>query len=271
VKPLKRLFSGAGEPPYISCVFLIRYTCLQNGKTHEGTPMFTKTAALYDIIYHWKDYAAESNKLRHFIQQHKQTPSTTLLDVGCGTGRHLEHLRAHYVCEGLDLDPELLKAAAQRLPDVPLHQGNMIDFDLGRTFAAITCLFGSVAYTQNTVDLKTAVANMARHVEPGGLLIVEPFLFREEFTPGKISLQTAEVPGLSIARMTVSRLENDTAYFTFNYLVGTAEGVQHLEEAHVLGVFTRQEYQAALESPGLSVTFDEDGLMGRGLFIGVKP
>ena len=233
--------------------------------------MYTKSASIYDLIYHWKNYAAESEKLHHFIQQHKQTPVNTLLDVACGTGKHLEQLRAFYTCEGLDLEPEQLKIAAQRLPDVPLHQGDMVDFELGRTFAVVTCLFGSVAYAQSTTRLSTAVANMARHVKPGGLLIVEPFLFREDFTPGKISLQTAEVPGLSIARMSVSRLENDAAFFTFNYLVGTAEGVLHFEEAHVLGVFTRQEYRESLERAGLSVMFDEEGLMGRGLFIGLKP
>jgi ubiquinone/menaquinone biosynthesis C-methylase UbiE len=233
--------------------------------------MYTRSASIYDLIYHWKQYAAESEKLHQFIKQHKQTAENTLLDVGCGTGKHLEHLRAHYVCEGLDLEPEQLKVAAQRLPDVPLHQGDMVDFELGRTFAIVTCLFGSVAYTQSIARLSAAVANMARHVMPGGLLIVEPFLFREDFTPGKITLQTAEVPGLSIARMTVSRLENDAAFFSFNYLVGRAEGVLHFEEEHILGVFTRQEYHDAIEAAGVSVTFDEEGLMGRGLFMGLKP
>ena len=233
--------------------------------------MYTKSASIYDVIYHWKNYAAESEKLHHFIQRHKQTPVNTLLDVACGTGKHLEQLREFYACEGLDLEPEQLKIAAQRLPNMPLYQGDMADFELGHTFGVVTCLFGSVAYAQSTIRLKAAVANMARHVAPGGLLIVEPFLFREDFVPGKISLQTAELPELSIARMTVSRLENDAAFFTFNYLVGTAEGVRHFEEAHILGVFTRQEYKDALESSGLSVIFDDEGLMGRGLFLGLKP
>lgn len=232
--------------------------------------MFTKTAALYDLIYHWKDYGTEAEKLAAFIQQHKRSPGNTLLDVGCGTGKHLEQLRAHYACEGLDLDPELLKVAQQRVPDVPLHQGDMLSFDLGRTFDVVACLFGSVAYTQTAARYQTAVANMARHVAPGGLLIVEPFLFKEDFTPGKITSQTAEVPGLAIARMTVSRVKNGTAYFVFNYLVGTSDGIQHLEESHILGIFTRQEYAEPLEAHCAQVIYDEEGLMGRGLLVGVK-
>lgn len=232
--------------------------------------MFTKTAAFYDLVYHWKDYPAESGKLVAFIRQHQRSSGNTLLDVGCGTGKHLEHLRAHYACEGLDLDPELLKVARQRLPDLPLHQGDMLDFDLGRSFDLVTCLFGSVAYMQSVERYQAAVANMARHVAPGGLLIVEPFIFREDFTPGKITVQTGEAPGLAIARMTSSRVENGTAYFVFNYLVGTSEGVQHLDESHVLGVFTRQDYADALEAHCAQVIYDDEGIMGRGLFVGVK-
>ena len=87
--------------------------------------MFTKTAAFYDLIYHWKDYPAEADKLAAFIQQHKRSSGSTLLDVGCGTGKHLEHLRTRYTCEGIDLDPELLRIARERLPDLPLHRADV--------------------------------------------------------------------------------------------------------------------------------------------------
>lgn len=232
--------------------------------------MFGKTAALYDVIYHWKDYRAEANKLTAIIRQHQRSSGKALLDVGCGTGKHLEHLRAQFDCEGVDLDPELLAVAVQRLPDVPLHQGDMLSFDLGRRFDVVTCLFGSSAYMQSVDRYRTAVANMARHVESGGLLVIEPFIFREDYTAGKINLQTAELPDLAIARMTVSRVENGTAYFVFNYLVGTSEGVRHLEESHVLGIFSKQEYTEAIAAHCSQVIFDEQGIMGRGLLVGVK-
>jgi ubiquinone/menaquinone biosynthesis C-methylase UbiE len=232
--------------------------------------MFTKTAAFYDLIYHWKNYPAETDKLLAFIQQHKRSSSSTLLDVGCGTGKHLEHLRAHFACEGLDLDPELLKVAQERLPDLPLHHADMLNFDLGRSFDVVVCLFGAVAYMQSLERYQAAVANMAGHVAPGGLLIVEPFLFKEDFTPGKITVQTGEAPGLAIARMTDSRVKNGTTYFVFNYLDGTSDGVQHLEESHVLGIFTWQEYADALQAHCSQVIYNDEGLMGRGLFVGVK-
>ncbi|MBV9469273.1 MAG: class I SAM-dependent methyltransferase, partial [Abitibacteriaceae bacterium] len=68
--------------------------------------MFTQSAWFYDAVYSWKDYAGEVEWLHAFIQAHD--PQTrTLLDVACGTGKHLEFLRSYYQVEGVDLNKEL--------------------------------------------------------------------------------------------------------------------------------------------------------------------
>ena len=48
--------------------------------------MFTNTADVYDLVYAWKDYAGEASRLCDLIGR----PGGTLLDVACGTGKHLE-------------------------------------------------------------------------------------------------------------------------------------------------------------------------------------
>src|ERR671923_34446 len=112
----------------------------------------------------------------HELVQARKPGAETLLDVACGTGAHLAELRRWYRCEGLDLDGELLAVARERLRDVPLHQDDMRDFDLGRRFDAVTCLFSSIGYVLTVEGLTAAVAAMARHLEPGGVLVVEPWL-----------------------------------------------------------------------------------------------
>ena len=106
--------------------------------------MFVKSARFYNALYWFKDYPTACNALHALIQ--REVPgATTLLDVGCGTGKHLEHLGRNYQVEGLDLSGELLAVARERCPGVPLHQADMSNFSLGRTFDAVTCLFSALA------------------------------------------------------------------------------------------------------------------------------
>ena len=107
--------------------------------------VFTKSAAFYDALYSWKDYQGEVEKLTAVIRS-RVPDARTLLDVACGTGRHLELLSDGYRVEGLDLDAQLLAVARERLPSVPLHSGDMRDFELGRRFDVVTCLFSSIGY-----------------------------------------------------------------------------------------------------------------------------
>ena len=137
--------------------------------------MFDQSAEFYDALYAWKDYPAEAARLHEIIES-RAPAAATLLDVACGTGHHLEHLRAWYSVEGVDIEPSLLEVARGRLPGVPLHMGDMRHFNLGRQFDVITCLFSSIGYMQTPVDLLHALVNMAGHLAEGGVLIVEPWL-----------------------------------------------------------------------------------------------
>ncbi len=234
--------------------------------------MFTDTAELYDLFYDWKDYAGESARIRELVAS-RVPNARTLLDVACGTGRHLEHLRAWYEVEGVDLDEGLVAVAARKMPDVPVRTADMRDFDLGRTFDVVTCLFGSIGYVQTPEALRASVASMARHVAAGGVLIVDPWLTPEGFDPGHPTRPVVvEQPGLAAARLNDSRIEGRLSIMDFHYLiVRPGERVEHLVETHSLGLFTNEEYREGFEGAGLAAEHDPDGLIGRGLWVGRPP
>ena len=52
---------------------------------------------------------------------------------------------------------------------------------------------------------------------------------------------------------------------------GTAEGVRHFVERQEMGLFSRQEYEAAFIASGLRVDYDPTGPFGRGLYVGCRP
>jgi SAM-dependent methyltransferase len=230
--------------------------------------MFSKTARYYDKIYAHKDYQGEAERLRAIIDARLCYSDKTLLDVACGTGAHIAHLKAYYDVSGLDLEPGLLEIARQEHPEVTYHRGDMIDFSLEQRFDAVTCLFSAIGYVRTVDNLQRAIRCMARHLRPGGLLLVEPWFTPGDWNSGKTHGMLVDEPELKIARLSTSFGDGKLSWFDFHYLIATPEGTEHLVEHHELGLFERHEMEMALLDAGLSTTYDEYGLTGRGLWIG---
>jgi ubiquinone/menaquinone biosynthesis C-methylase UbiE len=234
---------------------------------------FSRTARWYDALYvHGlqKDYAAEAAAVADVIDA-ARPGAKTLLDVACGTGLHLVHLADRFECVGLDVDGRMLGVARERLPTISFVEGDMAGFDLGQRFDAVTCLFSSIAYMATQDRLGAAVASMAAHLEPGGVLVVEPFIQPEHFIEGHIGFLTVDLPEVKVARMNSSRVDGQVVTMDFSYLVGEGARVERLEEQHVLGLFTWDQYRGAFEAAGLTCEVDEVGIFGRGLVVGVSP
>jgi SAM-dependent methyltransferase len=228
--------------------------------------MFSRSARNYDAIYaSIRDYPREAAELDRLIQE-RRPGARTLLDVACGTGAHLEHLTGYEV-EGLDLDPEMLAVASERLPNVPFHEGDMADFDLGKRFDAVVCMFSSIGYVKTEDRLHSAIASMARHLAPGGLLVVEPWLTPEAWVDGHVSGAFVDEPELKIARMGLPQREGTVSVLDLEYLVATPNCVERFSERHELGLFTLEQHLAAFRAAGLEADHDPEGPMGRGLYI----
>jgi SAM-dependent methyltransferase len=230
--------------------------------------MYEKSARFYDAIYAARDYAGSSNQLQALIQA-RLPRAATVLDVGCGTGRNLEHLREHYrAVEGVDLNPDLLALAKERLPGVDLHCIDMVSFDLGKKFDVVVCLFSAIGYVETKERMRRSIAAMSRHLAPGGLLVVEPWFSPEKYWTGTITANFVDQEDLKIAWMYTSEREGDVSVLDITYLVGTPSEVSTFQEVHRIGLFSDGEYEAAFAAAGLRVEHDPVGLFGRGLFIG---
>ena len=232
--------------------------------------MYTREARYYDDILSFKDYAAETRKLVKIIETHLGEGRLSLLDVACGTGKHLEHLCERYDCEGIDLSPTMLEVARERIPYVTLHELDMLTFDLGRAFDVVTCLFSGIGCVKTIDNLYIAIARMAAHVKPGGLLIVEPWFTPEQWQQNTVHMATVDRPDLKIARVNTSWAEGRLSIFDLHFLVGTTEKTEHFVEHHEMGLFTIEEMTASFTQAGLTVTHDPKGLIGRGLYVGRK-
>jgi ubiquinone/menaquinone biosynthesis C-methylase UbiE len=233
---------------------------------------FHQTAELYDLVYSHLDYAGHAATVEGIIRE-RHPEATSLLDVACGTGKHLAIWRGRFDrVVGLDLDEALLEVAAERIPDVPLHHGDYTDFDLGETFDAVTCLFSSIGYARTPERLDAAVASMARHLTAGGVLIIEPWYRKEMLVPPWVRLHTVERDDVVLARSSVMKVGDVESDMEMNYLVTTAEGTERFTERHVMGLFTPDQFERGFTAAGLVFEWDPEGTyLGRGLAVGVRP
>lgn len=235
--------------------------------------MYNKSAKFYDALFHFRDYKAASEKLHEIVVSHNPSLKS-LLDTACGTGKHMEYLKNYFETEGLDINGELLKIAEERCPGNKVHLCSMIEFDLKKKYDVVTCLFGSIAYVKTPENLYKSFDTMSKHLNPKGLLIVEPYFSDENYWVNHVTSNHYDEKDLKITWMYTSKKENGFAVSDINYLVGTPEEVSYFKERHELGLFNHQQYTDAMSKAGLEVKHSDESLFGKnvgnGMYIGVK-
>lgn len=228
--------------------------------------MYAIGPELYDAIYKFKDYAAESARIVELVEQHAAAAST-LLDVGCGTGEHARFLSRRFAVDGLDLNEDYLEAARRKHPAGNFTAGNMTNFDLRRAYDVVTCLFSAIGHLKDAAETVAALKCFRRHLNRGGLAIVEPWFQPQDWKPGRVSVHTGMVGDRTVVRMSVSGRDGANSTLEFHYLIGGPGRIEHHVERHVMPLFTRAEMIRMFESAGFDASYDERGLMGRGLYI----
>lgn len=237
--------------------------------TADDARMFRELAVYYDRLLGRKDTPAEVRLLERLVSR---PGARSWLDVGCGTGRHLELLRHRYEVVGLDRSAAMLRIARRRLPGVRLVRGDMRAFYLGRAFDVVSCLYSGIGHLRSTREVGASFANFARHLRPGGVCLVEPWIDPADFRPGFVQLVVDPDPKEPIARMAVSARVGARSRVRYDYLIGNRRGVRHVRET-VDGLLVRRAHLLALmRAAGLRATFLPRGLTpGRGLLVGRKP
>ena len=139
--------------------------------THDNPWIRTRTRSGddYDATYDRRAAAGEDvHGEASFVEA---TGARSVLDAGCGTGRVGRELaRRGLDVVGVDLDEVMLATARAKSPDVDWRLGDLSTIDLGRRFDAIV-MAGNVMIFVTPGTESAVVANMAAHLDPGGVLI----------------------------------------------------------------------------------------------------
>jgi SAM-dependent methyltransferase len=116
------------------------------------------------------------------IEQFAARCGSPILELGCGTGRVLVPLaRQGYQITGVDVSPNMLEAARRKvelenLSDrVALAQQDMRSLDLDGRFNLVVVAVNSFMHLLTTDDQLGALTRIRRHLNPGGLLLLDLF------------------------------------------------------------------------------------------------
>ena len=131
--------------------------------------VYEKLARFYDLEH--ADLTADLVFYLHFARQ----ADGPVLEVGCGTGRlMLPLVQAGIDVTGVDLSPAMLSLARRKLGDqASLIEGDMRNVTLPDRYALIIISINTFLHLLSTEDQLAALTNMARHLAPGGQLIID--------------------------------------------------------------------------------------------------
>lgn len=233
--------------------------------------IYSDRAELYDLVYHWKDYRAESEALHALLAREGVPDGARLLEAACGTGTHLDLLARWYRVTGFDVSEGMLAVARRKFPKLPLFRADLRDFEVEEPHDVATCLFSSIGYLLDEAGLRAAAERLALAVRPGGVLVVEPWFGPDNWDVGRPTLQTAETADVKVARACVASRDGDLAVMDMEYVVARrgAPAAEHFRERHVMWLCPRDLLGRAFADAGFDVRFEPDGLMPeRGLLLG---
>jgi SAM-dependent methyltransferase len=224
----------------------------------SGTPFASLYAATYDALYRDKDYDGEVALVRRLFREHGEGEIRSVLDLGCGTGSHAIRLAGlGYEVVGVERSAAMLEVARSKSADLELHQADIRDVELGRTFDAALLLFAVLGYLTSDEDVLAALRTARRHLWRAGLLVLDvwygPAVLHQRPSPGfaRIPLERGV-----LLRSVRSELDQERHLCRVRYELKRVEGelvVEHAEEEHLVRFFFPDELASLLERSGFSL------------------
>ncbi len=132
-------------------------------------------SAHYQKLYEHRDAAEASGFVDALIARLQPGASATMLDLGCGTGRHSRHLASKgFRVTGIDLAASSIAEAAQsERPNLRFFRRDM-RAPFGRNkFDYVFSFFTSFGYFDDATEHLAVVRNIARSLKPGGTLVLD--------------------------------------------------------------------------------------------------
>lgn len=227
-------------------------------------PVFKDYSKYYDLLYADKDYSAEVEYIHELIQ--REFPGAkSILNLGCGTGKHDALLAEKgYTVVAVDMSETMIGIAKENYS----HSGN-IEFQVGdvrrfrteKKFDAVISLFHVMSYQITNDDLKDTFDTAAYHMNTDSV-----FIFDCWHGPGVITEKPeSRVKTMADASMEIVRHAEPVLFPQENrvdvhYTIAISDAekqlVNTIDECHSMRYLFKPELDLVASLSGLRITHD---------------
>ena len=237
---------------------------------------FAAYSQYYDLLYQDKNYAAESAYIHNLLKEYG-VDSGSVLELGCGTGKHAALLAtAGLHVTGVELSETMLAQATERASSIKAGAtlgsflalpGDARTVRLEQQFDAVISLFHVVSYQTTNSDAQQMFETASLHLRQGGL-----FVFDVWYGPAVVTMRPAvrvkrmDDSAISVLRIAEPDLDMNQNRVDVRYTVFVTEKasgrVEQFSEEHHMRYYFAPELALLAEGAGLEIICTEEWMTG---------
>lgn len=227
---------------------------------------FKDYAKFYNLLYKDKNYPKEAAYIDTLVRTHctRDKKEISLLDLACGTGKHLFELNAlgYQRLTGSDIAKEMIEIARRNASnkklDVDFHNYSFQEADkIPGKFDVIISMFSAVNYITSFEDQMRTFRNISNHLEVGGLFIFDYWngnAVVRDYSPLKVLRKKDDRAEIIRISNTTLDLIKQSATVVFNCLyMENGARVNEFEEVHHLHYYHFPEMFNLLQIAGFEI------------------
>ena len=239
--------------------------------------LYHDLAYLWPIISPPQEYAVEAWHCGRALRNKLGPGEFHILELGVGGGHNLSHLTREFRATAVDISEEMLSLSRQLNPGVAHVQGDMRSIRLGHTFDAVL-VHDAIIYMLTEGDLRDTLGTARAHLRPGGVLLLVPDWFQEDFHGPSVEHWTRQTEDLELTFVEYAHdpdPTDTTMESVFVYFIREGGELRVEMDRHITGLFPSDTWlrllrEAGFEPERLSYPAYEGGYGGN-LLVGVLP